>query len=131
MNKKNFIVKPESKRVIAAIQKPVSVLEDLKKNSSHITSKVVMQILLTYDIEKSTNSNYKAIACCDERDEFDEKIGKKIASKKCDAKYHMRKVKQYKRILKILEQISNEIHHIYYSHSAKLKKIEQELEEYM
>lgn len=47
MNKKNFIVKPESKRVIAAIQKPVSGLEDLKKNSSHITSKVVMQILLT------------------------------------------------------------------------------------
>lgn len=130
MSKKNFIVLKDKGMVIAETENPIDLLKETNKKCSKLTGRIIMEILLDGNIEYSTNPKYKATSLCMDEDTFDEKTGKRIASKKSDLKYHKAKVKQYKRILKILEKASNEILHMYYDHVAKINKIKEELENY-
>lgn len=130
MSKKNFIVLKDKGIVIAETENPVDLLKDANKKCSKLTGRIIMDILLDDNIEFSTNPKYKASSVCTGGDEFNEKTGKRIASKKSDLKYHKAKTRQYKRILKIIEKTMNEIHHMYYSHVEKVNEIEEELKNY-
>lgn len=130
MSKKNFIVLKDKGMVIAETKNPVDLLKDVNKKCSKLTGRMIMEILLDENIEYSTNPKYKATSLCMDGDTFDEKTGKKIASKKSDLKYHQAKTRQYQRILRILEKVSNEIYHMCYDHVTKINEIEEELENY-
>lgn len=127
---KKFIVLKDERKVIAEMIEKADILKEVNKKCSKLTGRMIMEIMLEDNIEFSTNPKYKAMSVCSEGDDFIESTGKKIAAKKSDLKFHKSRAKQYKKALKFMEKVTNEIHHMYYDHVAKANKIEEELKDY-
>lgn len=74
--------------------------------------------------------NIKAIAKCDPKDAWNEKVGIDVASAKLDMKEHKRRVRKCERLLKVLNSLTKKTEEICYKHRAKATAIEEDLKNY-
>lgn len=74
------------------------------------------------------NDTIHANAYCDERDEFDEKIGLDVCTEKLYLKQHKQMLKQYEVVMKRLEVLADWMYSKAQMHAEKIKAIEDDLE---
>ena len=126
--KKKFIINSEKNIVIAEmIDIPKSIVKETEEKTSKMTSFLVNEIFQKLTMSKSSNPLYKAVAKCDNRDDFDEKIGIEIAATKSDLKYHIAMRKKYMRVLKVLRKACDEIESLAVYHQKKVRNIEDDI----
>ena len=69
-------------------------------------------------------------AFCDERDEYDEAVGRKIASLKADRKYHKHMMKQYDVLIRNAYNLYLKLLDNYSKHYTCYNKLENKLNEF-
>lgn len=72
----------------------------------------------------------KAQATCDDKDEFNEKIGMDVVAAKLDMKDHLRMAKNYDRALRIMNAAMRKLEDMCNKHWKKAMAIRKDLEEY-
>ena len=90
-----YIIRPGDQNVIVAKLNPVSVLDECLENND--------AFCFAQFIEPIAWGNIKSVAVCSEMDEYNETLGKKIASVKIEQKYHKKMINSYNKILKKLD----------------------------
>jgi hypothetical protein len=127
--KKKYIEQPENRKVIAMLQERQEVIDEV----SNYNQKMADILYIIDEIvgkQTSKNPTYKSCAICDDRDEFDVKIGRKIAADKVDLKYHTAMTKKYNRYIGMLEDIIIVLEGLRNVHLQKRLLAEDDLQKY-
>lgn len=86
--------------------------------------------LLLYDGIGRHKDSFVGKAFCDERDEYDEAVGRKIASLKADRKYHKHMMKQYDVLIRNAYKLYIRLIDNYSKHYTCYNKLENKLNEF-
>lgn len=92
-----YIIRPGDQNVIVAKLNPVSIAGECIENNDAFWFASFMG--------SNTWGTIKSVAVCSEMDEYDETLGKKIASVKIEQKYHKKMINSYDKLLKQLERL--------------------------
>lgn len=134
---KNYIVSPEQKVVVATMDRKTgcpSVRGEVKAKCSRETSKVVNSTILSkygLDINIANTAeelSFKGVAKCLEGDEFNERIGREIASSKVDMKYHTVMAKKYEMLMKLYSKAIEELKVLHGNHIEKMENIKSDMD---
>lgn len=88
----------------------------------------VLPSFIVYDFYSYIDN--KAQATCDDKDEFNEKIGMDVVAAKLDMKDHMRMAKNYDRALRVMNAAMRKLEDMCNKHMKKARAIRRDLEEY-
>ena len=124
---RNYKVIPEAGLVIGEMKKKsiIDETDDLNKLQKDILlSAIGVYNWLPFD---NDNDNIHANAYCDERDEFDEKIGIDVCTEKLYLKQHQQMLKQYEKAMKNLEYLADWIYGKAQMHVEKINSIKDDL----
>ena len=131
-----YVVKPEEKMVIGWInmydeaKNVASFGEEMTKHSNIYDIDYILYLLEIEDIWQQNEKVLKAVSKCDDRDEFDEKIGKKIVTDIIEKKYHALMMKKYKQIEKKLKKIIESANALNTMHEERLKELQARIDKY-
>lgn len=124
-----YVVKPEEKMVIGWINMCdndiTSVGWELKDNYYFLLSALKVE-----DIWQQDERILKAVSRCDDRDEFDEKIGKKIVADILEKKYHTLMMKKYKQIERKMDNILDNVDKLTMMHKERLDELQTRINRY-
>ena len=130
-NKKNYYI---NDNIITAVQSP-----DIAWHLDHeVYTKCPPWVFEFYNTvhHSSANPYYNksnkifANAICDERDEFNENIGKAVAAKKCDVKLESRKYREYLAMRDIFRTLAAHMEKLAGEHIEKRLAIIKDLKKY-
>ena len=124
-----YIVKPEERIVIgwiSTIDGMTGIIEELDKYKMGW----VLPAINVEDIWEQDNRIIKAVSRCDESDEFDEKIGKKIVADILEKKYHSIMIKKYRKCEEKILQMLSGIYGKGIEHNARLKELQSRIDSY-
>lgn len=143
MREKNYIVNPEKKIVVAILKANIDNVDDMKgiadeviRECSRTTIYAILELIEKAGDFDMSNLDipyevlYKGIAKCDEHDEFNEEIGKKIAGNKAEMKYHIAMAKKYKVLVSLIEKAYEELYVLECKHANKAFKINNNIKKY-
>jgi hypothetical protein len=122
---KNFKVIPENKIVVGGMYTGGIWMEFVDTCTAD-----EINCLPEFIINDSVVSKVNAIAKCDPKDTWNEKVGIDVASAKLDMKEHKRRVRKCERLLKVLNSLTKKTEEICYKHRAKATAIEDDLRKY-
>lgn len=127
-----YVVKPEEKMVIGWI--------DMCDEAKNITSvgwemrnfniDYLLFPLGVEDIWQQEERVLKAVSKCDDRDEFNEKIGKKIVADVLEKKYHILMMKKFKQLERKFKEIGEYSYALGMMHEKRLKELQARIDEY-
>lgn len=89
--------------------------------------KDIYKLVIIAAVGEKNADTIKAKAYCDERDEFDERIGTEVCSSKLEYKNHIRLAKAYSRAFRILTEASYIAEKLCRRHFNKANAIEDDL----
>lgn len=129
---KIFKIIPEAKLVIgeAMGECPASIYKEFTETGITEEERYVIKAawsVLGMDI---FDQPLRANAYCDERDEFDEKIGVEVAASKVDLKKHRKMANKYSRLYFLLNKTASIVYKLFLKHCEKANAIESDLENY-
>ena len=124
-----YVVKPEEKMVIGWINMCDNGIScvgvELKDNFWDL-----LRSLGVDDIWQQKERVLKAVSRCDERDEFDEKIGKKIVADVLEKKYHTLMMKKYEQIERKMDNILDNVDKLTMMHNERLNELQARIDKY-
>ena len=124
-----YVVKPEERIVIGWINMCdndiTSVGWELKDDFYFLLSALKVK-----DIWQQDERVLKAVSRCDERDKFDEKVGKKIVADILEKKYHTLMMKKYKQIERKMDNILDNVDKLTMMHKERLDELQTRIDEY-
>ena len=129
-----YVVKPEEKMVIGwfnmndNFENVTTVGEEMEQLFPRFS-----WMLYPLDIEDIYQPNdrvLKAVSRCDDRDEFDEKVGKKIVADVIEKKYHILMMKKFKQIERKAQNIGESAYALGMMHEERLKELQARIDEY-
>lgn len=123
---KKFIELPEKKTVIAMLEKPHTI-EDELNNVDKKVGFILHRLDFLFGRNKPSNPYFKSVAKCSEEDSFDINIGRKIAGQKVDNRLHKAMIKQYNRYINMLEDVISTLEQLRNEHITKSLQIEEEI----
>lgn len=129
---KIFKIIPEAKLVIgeAMGECPANIYKEFSETGITEEERYVIRAawsILGMDI---FDHPLRANAYCDERDEFDEKIGVEVAASKVDLKKHRKMANKYSRLYFLLNKAASTVYKLFLKHCEKANAIETDLENY-
>ena len=129
---KIFKIIPEAKLVIgeAMGECPANIYKEFSETGITEEERYVIRAawsVLGIDI---FDQPLRANAYCDERDEFDEKIGVEVAASKVDLKKHRKMANKYSRLYFLLNKAASTVYKLFLKHCEKANAIEDDLENY-
>jgi hypothetical protein len=127
--KKRFIEIPEKKMVIAMLDKKYSAVDEVKR-INHRAAFILNRTDFIFGRAPLANSYFKSIARCNGNDTYDRKIGRNIARRKVDYKYHKSMANQYNYYIRLLEDIIAMLEQLRNEHIQERLHIESEMQEY-
>lgn len=83
---------------------------------------------LSFDIE--IPEKFKGVARCDERDTFDEKVGRDVSRLIAKKKHHSAAMKTYDRLCEFFMKAAKEMNELAMKHDDELLKVEETLNKY-
>lgn len=129
-----YVVKPEEKMVIGwfnmndNLENVTTVGEEMEQLFPRFS-----WMLFPLDIEDIYQPNdrvLKAVSRCDDRDEFDEKVGKKIVADVIEKKYHILMMKKFKQIERKAQNIGESAYALGMMHEERLKELQARIDKY-
>ena len=126
---KTFKVIPENKVVIGEMIAP-AIWSEFFDVCTDDEIDCLPEFILKDPMSNGVISTVKAVAKCDPKDTWNEKVGIDVASAKLDMKEHKRKVRKCERLLKVLNSLTKKTEEICYKHRAKATAIEEDLRNY-
>lgn len=129
-----YVVKPEEKMVIGWIN-----MCDAPKNITSMSWEMgqffpkfgyMMFPLDVEDIFEQEDRVLKAVSRCDDRDEFDEKIGKKIVADVLEKKYHILMMKKFKQVERKLLDMVKGTYVLGMMHNERLNELQTRIDKY-
>lgn len=129
-----YVVKPEEKMVIGWIN-----MCDAPKNITSMSWEMgqffprfgyMMFPLGVEDIFEQEDRVLKAVSRCDDRDEFDEKIGKKIVADVLEKKYHILMMKKLGQVEKKLSDMLEGTYALGVMHNERLDELQARIDKY-
>lgn len=128
-----YVVKPEEKMVIGWIDlrdyNSVTGIYDETRNNRLPVDWLIMDLNIE-DVREQDSHIIKAVSKCDDRDEFDEKIGKKIVADIIEKKYHILILKKYKQCERSIKKILVDIFSLKIMHNNRLKELQARIDKY-
>ena len=130
---KEYIINPEEKMVIGKMDKDPRIhLGDNYKQSHKMLMAYAHEIishdeLMRYFMD-GENLEYKVIAKCDERDEFDERTGVDICEEKLERKKHLHQARVLDRMHRLLVEAGVIAYNECVKHINKANAITEDLE---
>ena len=130
MNKSIVVNKKENSVFGRMEELPIGIVEEASYKTTPLTTEVikVIDFIKRVDIENSTNQLFSTKVKCDERDIFDEKIGKDICSSIVDRKYHDSMARRYLRVCEYLLDVVDELQNLSEYHAEKAQNIDDDLD---
>lgn len=127
-----YVVKPEEKMVIGWINMCDSDNNDITSVGWELKDNYyfLLSALKVEDIWQQDERILKAVSRCDDRDEFDEKIGKKIVADILEKKYHILMMKKYKQIERKLNGILDNTYELGMMHENRLRELQARINKY-
>ena len=128
--RKKFYVIPEAKRVIAKMSRKGAMDYNDFSQIDYIHQDVLASSM-DYDGvvgDLGSACSLKATAVCDPRDEFDERIGREIASSKLELKNHMLQARAYDKAYRLLIETANMAANLCKKHFNKAEAIREDLQ---
>ena len=128
---KRFVVVPEKKMVIGRMNtSPVgfdgSSCKPLHRELLRFAcDQIAWQ---SYEMSGNFDGEYKAIAKCDDRDEFNEKVGIDICEEKLEMKKHLRMARVFDRVHRLLVETGMVAYQECVKHVNKANAIKEDLE---
>lgn len=128
-----FIVKPEEKIVVAIMSGMEDVTNEVLRKCTKSTQHVVDELISSGrhfncpKLDLPYKTEFRSVARCDDRDIFDEKIGKNISENKALLKYHTTMQRKYGRLSELLKKASKEIEELRINHILKAINIRKSL----
>ena len=129
-----YVVKPEERMVIGWID-----MCDSFKNITSIENELygvtkfpyeLLYLVGVDDIYQQDKNILKAVSRCDDRDEFDEKIGKKIVADILEKKYHILMMKKYRQVIRKLEGIIENAYSLGLMHENRFRELQTRIDKY-
>lgn len=132
-----YNVFPKQKTVVAKGLKDsyLNIYEETEMKSSKVARKVVEKILIynsefPHDLDIIYGKDFTGVARCYEGDEFNERVGKEIATCKADMKYHDAIARKYGLIMRMLEETYKELRKLQKYHENKVDNIVEDIDRY-
>lgn len=128
---KKYYVNKEKKIVAGTCEQYIlDIIEyEIKNTLPHKLSEQFPFLSLFYNLD-DLPPTITAKAKCDNKDEFDEKIGKNIVAKKLDYKAEARMAKQYRKLCKLFADLIFELDELGIKHQNKANNIKKSLQKY-
>ena len=129
-----YVVKPEERMVTGWID-----MCDSFKNITSIENELygvtkfpyeLLYLVGVDDIYQQDKNILKAVSRCDDRDEFDEKIGKKIVADILEKKYHILMMKKYRQVIRKLEGIIENAYSLGLMHENRFRELQTRIDKY-
>lgn len=115
--------------VVAKLSNVKNISDELEDTFGFWKACNIKSLLKYKGVEDSRNS-FVGKAFCDERDEYDEAVGRKIASLKADRKYHKHMMKQYDVFIRSAYNLYIRLLNNYIKHYTCYNKLENKLNEF-
>lgn len=124
---KDFIVVPEG-RIVKGEMAERKVRDDLKMGIKPLYRRLLKLVAEDEELDNGYDfDNIKAVAYCDEDDEFDEKAGIDVCGAKLDLKNHRKLERLYRKICDTLMEVELIALHMMEVHKHKAEAIEEDL----
>lgn len=144
MKKIEYLIKPENKVVVGVIDKADcksvegEIVNELRHGRMGIVQCVVAKKILSdgvgvQDIDDIFEDTHfiRGVAKCDEKDVFDEKIGKAIVGTKINYKYHDLMTRKYYQMIRILQDTIDCLKRLQSRHIVSRDKCDLKLAKYL
>lgn len=134
-NNVKYIIKPDEKIVVGIVddrKKVPGVIDELVDRFPQKYSDMIwfgFQKLIT-DVPHEKDP-LKAIAVCQDEDEFSKETGINIVDDKLNYKYHSSMVKKYEQLEKYLKPVLDKVNELKLLHQAYARMSDDELKKYM
>lgn len=126
---KEFTIIPEANRV-AGVMMRKHWDEDYGDSSELPYSAYALINEILCDREVNAPNVVKAVAVCDERDEFDEKTGMDVCAAKLEKKNHEWMARNYEYAMNKLQEATKYAYDLWTKHNDKVMAIDSDLERY-
>jgi hypothetical protein len=129
----------EEKGVVVCHRKMTSsyIDNEVEKRCSPAVAKIIGRLLFLETFKDShlpfkleIPEKFKGVARCDERDTFDEKVGRDVARLIAKKKHHSAAMKTYDRLCEFFMKAAKEMNELAMEHDDELLKVEETLNKY-
>lgn len=142
MKKIEYLIKPENKVVVGVIDKEDcknvegEIVDELRHGRMGIVQCIVAKKILSdgvQDIDDIFEDTHfiRGVAKCDEKDVFDEKIGKAIVGTKINYKYHDLMSRKYNQMIRIFQEVIDDLKRLRDRHIVSRDKCDLKLAKYL
>lgn len=126
----NYIVKPEERIVIGWIDTLEGVTGVREEMKDYVKIDWILPAFDVEDVWEQDNHIIKAVSKCDDMDDFDEKIGKKIVADILEKKYHILIMRKYKQCEREAIKLLDSLYAQGIEHSRRLKELQKRIDVY-